>query len=232
MRQQLPILLVAAFLATPSAAQWFSDRPAQCPVGTALSSKGTCVKSSGRPAANQTTSLPKKASDPGAAKERPAVVPAAKTSGGACPKGAFPVKTKRGAICVPIAEGGEDAREACSNFNGGFSGWYRSQAAEYEDLAKRNRDEEAAMARNIDRQQALESELRRSVFRARQLGVRRELTAQWNAVRRDLAANRKHLAATKTKNRADEGKWKKAFEERLKEKLETRPAGCKVAVAG
>ena len=203
MQKQLPILLVAAFLSTPSSAQWFSDLPAQCPVGTALSSKGTCVKSVGRPAAKQTASLPRKAPVP---------------AGSAAPA---QVKLPSGA----------EWKKACSNFNGGFSGWYRAQAAEYEDLAKRNRDEESAMARNIDRQRELERDLRRQVFRARQSGVRKELTAQWNAVRRDLAANTKHLAATKTKNRAAEAKWKGSFKGRLQEKLETRPAGCAVRAA-
>jgi hypothetical protein len=225
------IAFVAAFLTPPAAAQWFSDRPAQCPVGTALSRSGKCVKSSRRSKPSASPSLPGKSPRRPANANRPKVVPASKVERGACPKGAYPIKTEAGVLCVPVAQDGGDARRACSDFNGGFSGWYRAQAAEYESLAKRNRDAERAMSRHIERQKTVEKDLRRKMFRQRNKGVRQELTVQWNAVRRDIASNKKHLAATKNKHRAEESRWKKAFEARLKKKIVARPAGCKVAVA-
>jgi hypothetical protein len=142
------------------------------------------------------------------------------------------MKTEAGVLCFPVSSGDTDSLKACSGFNASFSGWYRAQVGEYEGLAKRNRDNEAAMARHIDRQKALERDLRRRVFRARQSGVRKELNAQWSALSRDIASNKTHLQATSAENRAQEKKWKAAFKGRLKQKLAARPAGCKVAVAG
>ena len=142
------------------------------------------------------------------------------------------MKTTAGVLCVPLVNNRRNTKKACSNFNGGFSHWYRAEVAEYEDLAKRNRDNEAAMKQHIARQKSLAKDLRRRVFRARHKGVRRELTTQWNAVRRDVKSNETHLAATRATNRAEEAAWKKGFKTRLKRKLHGRPAGCKVAVAG
>jgi len=224
-------LIIATLFSAPAAAQWFSDRPAKCPVGTVLSRSGKCVKSSRSSSRSASTSLPRSAPKARKASRRPRVVPPAKPPRGTCPKGAYAISTKGGFLCVPITDTGGDTLKACSSFNSSFSGWYRAEVAEYESLAKRNRDNEAAMKRHIDRQKSVERDLQRQVFRARQTGVRRELTAQLSNVRRDIRSNRSHLKASRKGNRAKETEWKKAFKERLKQKLQARPAGCKVGVA-
>lgn len=228
LRQIMLSLIVATLLSAPAAAQWFSDRPAQCPVGTSLSRSGKCVKGSRSSFQSASISLPRRAPR----ENRSRVVPPTKITRGGCPKGAYAMNTTAGVLCVPLVNNRPNAEKACSNFNGGFSRWYRAEVAEYEGLAKRNRDNETSMKQHIDRQKSLAKDLRRRVFRARHKGVRRELTTQWNALRRDIKSNEAHLAATKTKNRAQEAEWKESFKTRLKRKLYGRPAGCKVAAAG